>query len=204
MRAIKKWTLAVCLSLLPLVSLAMELQENQQYKVLPDNLATKNDTQQKEVIEFFSYACPACNRVHPGFDEWASKAKGVDVRRIPVVFHPTWEPLARAYYTAEDLGVLDKLNSQLFAAIHEKKMDLSSKENIRKIFVENGVKAEDFDAMFDSAKVSAQIEEGKKLLTHYQVMAVPTAVVNGKFVTDLNMTQSPEGFSHAIAVLVNK
>jgi len=221
MHAIKKWTLFLCLSLSPLLSFADDLQEKQHYKVLPADVqqgtvlntpaqpniqATEADTKKKkQVIEFFSYGCPGCNAVNPAFDKWAAQQDDkVDVRRVPVVFRASWEPLARAYYTAQYLGVLDKMNPILFEAVHDKKLDLSKRENIRDLFIENGIKPEDFDTTYDSFGVTHQMEQDRQLLQHYQVMAVPSAVINNQFVTDLNMAQTPDEFTRIISVLVDK
>ena len=48
------------------------------------------------------------------------------------------------------------------------------------------------------------MEQDRQLLQHYQVMAVPSAVINNQFVTDLNMAQTPDEFTRIISVLVDK
>ena len=42
-------------------------------------------------------------------------------RRIPVMFQPRWEDLAKVYYTLEALGEEAKLSPEVFAAIHARK-----------------------------------------------------------------------------------
>jgi thiol:disulfide interchange protein DsbA len=55
-----------------------------------------------EVIEFFSYGCPHCADLEPHLQAWLKRLPpDVQVRRVPVAFQPSWENLARVYYTLE-------------------------------------------------------------------------------------------------------
>src|SRR5688500_11003782 len=68
-----------------------------------------------EVIEFFSYACPHCSTLEGPLTAWLKKKPAdVEFKRVPVVFHETWAPLARLYYTLEALGAVDKLHGEVF------------------------------------------------------------------------------------------
>jgi thiol:disulfide interchange protein DsbA len=71
-----------------------------------------------EVIEFFSYGCPHCGELEPHLQTWL-KTKPADVtfRRVPVMFQPRWENLARVYYTLEAMGEETKLSPEVCAAV---------------------------------------------------------------------------------------
>ena len=72
-----------------------------------------------EVIEFFSYGCPHCGELEPHLQTWLkSKPADVTFRRVPVMFQPRWENLARVYYTLDALGEESKLSPEVFAAIY--------------------------------------------------------------------------------------
>jgi len=203
----KQWILGLCVALIPFLANAADeaVQEGKEYRLLPSKVAeavANQDPNKIQVIEFFSYGCPGCNAITPAFNDWVThQPTSVEVLRVPVVFHPSWELLARAFYTAKYLNVLDKMDKALFDAVHVQKLNLSNKDTIRKVFVDNGVKAADFDTTFDSFGVSHQLEQGQQLLQQYQIMAIPTVVVNNRYVTDLEMTRSPAKFTHVISVL---
>src|SRR5512144_2380420 len=77
-----------------------------------------------EVIEFFSYGCPHCGELEPVLQGWLkTKPADVSFRRIPVMFQPKWESLAKGYYALDALGE-DKLSPEVFVAIHARGMPL--------------------------------------------------------------------------------
>src|SRR5215475_8286084 len=54
-----------------------------------------------EVAEVFSYACPHCAHFQPYADELKSKLPAnAQFVLVPAVFNQSWEPFARAFYTA--------------------------------------------------------------------------------------------------------
>ena len=84
-----------------------------------------------EVVEVFWYGCPHCFDFEPHINEWVGeKAEDIRFRRMPAIFNKSWTPHARAYFTAEILGVLDIIHPSLFKALHEK----TSADNERKKF----------------------------------------------------------------------
>jgi thiol:disulfide interchange protein DsbA len=137
-----------------------------------------------EVVEVFSYACPHCFHLEPELEEWL-KAKPDDVVfvRLPAVFRPEWEPLAKAYFTAEILGVLDKTHEALFEAIHEKNQRFGDEAAMQAFFASRGVSAEDFKKTFDSFAVAVKVNNAKLMTRRYGIEGVPTLIVNGKFST---------------------
>ena len=69
-----------------------------------------NDPDKIEVIEMFSYLCIHCFNFDAAVSEWASRQdESVVFSRIPAIFNKTWQLFAQAFYTAEVLGVGDKL-----------------------------------------------------------------------------------------------
>ncbi|MEY3190222.1 MAG: hypothetical protein RIS10_339, partial [Pseudomonadota bacterium] len=65
-----------------------------------------------EVIEFFWYGCPHCYSFEPLLDKWSKNLpKNVEFIRQPAAFNELWSKHAKAYYTAEALGVVDKVHA---------------------------------------------------------------------------------------------
>jgi thiol:disulfide interchange protein DsbA len=95
-----------------------EIAEGIEYQELdqPQPVANKDKA---EVIEFFSYACPHCYNLEPNVIKWVkTKPENVKFIQVPAIFNPKWEAFASIYYTAEVLGVADKLHPIIFEAIH--------------------------------------------------------------------------------------
>lgn len=153
-----------------------------------------NDPSRIEVVELFSYACPHCHDFEPLLGKWAAaQPQDVVFIRIPAVFRPSWEPLARAYYAAEMLGVLDKTHAALFRAIHEQKQEFPDEDALAKFVAAQGVDEKAFRDAYNSFAVAAKLNRGKQLLQRYAISGVPSLVINGKYRTSANEAGGHEG-----------
>lgn len=143
------------------------------------------------VEEFFSYGCPSCFRLEPDLLKWKkNQGKHVQLRRVPVVFNQQWVIFAKAYYVAEALGIIDKINPALFDAIHNKNQQFKTQDDMIAFFVKHGAKKQKVEQAFTaSPSIDAQVKLGNQLMKSYQVLAVPTLVVDGKYKTDMQMVR---------------
>ena len=164
-----------------------------------------SDPNKIEVVELFSYACPHCFHFDPILHDWVAKQKDdVMFVRMPVVFRPSWEPLARAYYVAETLGVLDKVHGAIFKAIHEEKQVLETEDAVAKIFVAQGVDEKQFREAYNSFSVAAKLNRGMQMLQRYGISGVPTLVINGKYRTSASEAGGHEGMLKAADRLIEQ
>lgn len=144
-----------------------------------------------EVVEFFWYNCPHCNAFEPAFDAWSKRVpKDVVVRRVPVAFRDDFAPQQRLYYTLEAMGLLDKLHSKVFAAIHLEKQNLSKGEGIADWVAKQGVDKTKFLAQYNSFSVATKASRATQLQNAYKIEGVPALGVAGRFVTDGEMSKS--------------
>ena len=162
-------------------SYAATYQEGQHY--LPITPAQPTSTKDKvEVVEMFWYGCPHCYRLEPFVKRWLKKMpKNAKFVRMPGVLNPGWELLARAYYTAEILGVVDKVHTPIFETIHEKRQRLDSEDAIMALFKQFGVSETDFKRAFRSFAVETKIRRARDMGRRYQANGVPAIIVNGKY-----------------------
>jgi len=138
-----------------------------------------------QVIDFFWYGCPYCNLFEPQLENWlASNPEAVDFIRIPAVIRPSWSNFARAFYTAEALGILEPLHARIFAAIHKERKDLDDINALAAIFAEQGIERTRFEKAFYSDEVSRKVEEAAVLTRRYGIDSVPAIVVNGEYRTN--------------------
>ncbi|MGD8483837.1 MAG: thiol:disulfide interchange protein DsbA/DsbL [Thioalkalispiraceae bacterium] len=158
--------------------------EGIEYRVIEPPVATQTGNK-IEVVELFWYGCPHCFRLEPLMKQWLkNKPDNVEFVRVPAIFNKRWELHAKAYYSAEALGVLDKVHDELFEEIHVRKKHLHNKAELRTFFVKHGVKAEDFDNTFDSFMVNIKVNRARDLSKRYGIDGVPSLVVNGKYLSD--------------------
>lgn len=135
-----------------------------------------------EVIEFFWYGCPHCYHLEPAMAAWLkTKPANVEFIRQPAIFSDLWGKHAKAFFTAEALGVTEKVHADLFDAIQNKKQKLTSEDDLAKFFAEHGVKDEDFRNAYNSFLVDAKMRQAESMGARYGISGVPALVVNGKY-----------------------
>jgi thiol:disulfide interchange protein DsbA len=140
------------------------------------------DPSKIEVTEVFWYGCPHCYAFEPLLKAWVDKLpQDVAFVRSPGMWNATMETHAQIYYTALDLGVLDKIHSVAFNEIHQKGNYLQTQDLIRKMFVAQGVEPAAFDKSWSSFNVTSAVKKAGTRMREYKVDGVPNLIVNGKY-----------------------
>ena len=135
-----------------------------------------------EVVEFFWYGCGHCYDFEPLIGAWKKTLPAdVEFRGSPAMWNELMELHARAFYTAEVLGVLDNMNQVIFQAMNVDGKRLASEADIQKLFVANGVDAEDFAKAFKSFGVSSQVNQASARARAAKITGTPALMVNGKY-----------------------
>ncbi len=151
-----------------------------------------------EVVEIFSYACPACNAFQPTIKKLrAALPANAVMTYLPASFRPDedWPVFQRAYYAAQALGIADKVHDALFDAVwkddgtlritdartHPPLKPMPSIEDVAKFFAGHGVSVDDAIGTANSFAVNAKMKRADALLKAYGVDSTPTLVVAGKY-----------------------
>jgi len=159
-----------------------------------------------EVIEFFSYGCPHCAEFEPILQNWMkSKPADVTFRRVPVMFQPRWENLAREYYILEAMGEDQKLSPAMFTAIHGKGAALWDEKAFLDWVAAQGADRKKAEELWGSFAIVGKVNRAKQLAQTYGIQSVPTIVVDGKYVTGPeHLGNGHAGMPGAIDFLVQK
>ena len=150
-----------------------------------------------EVLEVFSYACPACNQFRPFADKIKEQLPANAVMNyLPAAFRSDedWPVFQRAFFAAQALGVVDQTHNEMFDAIWKEgslKINdpvtrklvspLPTIDDIAKFYAKHGVKAEDFVGTANSFAVNAKMKRADAQIKAYGVDSTPTMIVNGKY-----------------------
>ncbi|MDD5215051.1 MAG: thiol:disulfide interchange protein DsbA/DsbL [Methylococcales bacterium] len=152
-----------------------------------------HDVNKVEVIEFFWYGCPHCFDFEPTLAKWVKTLpKNVEFIRQPAVFSDLWGKHAKAYYTAEALGVVDKVHQDFFDTIQIKKEHLETEEQLAKFFTAHGVAEADFKKAYNSFPVDMKVRQAGATAAKYAISGVPAIVINGKYKTSGPLAGSHE------------
>jgi len=158
-----------------------------------------------EVIEFFSYGCPHCAELEPYLDAWLAKLPpDVAFRRVPVVFQPRWEPLAKLYYTLDALGDEKRLSPEVFKAIHGKGVPLWDQKAMLDWAAANGLDRKKVEDVFNSFAINGKMSRARQQAQQFNVQSVPTVVVDGKFITGSERVGTHAQLPPAIDELLQK
>jgi thiol:disulfide interchange protein DsbA len=165
-----------------------KFSEGQHYVRMVPTQSTVGGADKIEVAEVFMYGCTHCYALEPRINAWAETLDpGVRFIRIPAVFNRLAQLHAQLYYTEEVLGrngVLDNpeaFHAAVFREYHDRANRLTSEASIQKFFERFGVSEEEFSRTWSSFEVNFKLQTAAKLANRYEITAVPTIVVNGKY-----------------------
>ena len=187
----------LALALIALPAAAQQPQREVDYRLISQQPVATGE--RVEVIEFFFYACPYCNELEPLLERWR-KRKPADIvfRRVPVVRHDSWVPLAKTYYALEAMGEAERLHAAVYHGIHVDDLTLSQEKVITEWAGKQGLDRDKFMAIYRSDAIREKVERSRKMTIDYEIKATPTVVVDGRFLTSSGMT---DGVPQVIRVL---
>ena len=160
-----------------------------------------------EVLEFFNYACPHCYEFEPNLKTWLkNKPKNVEFRYVPAIFNERMIPLAKIYYTLEEMGSLEKLHDKVYYAIHQQQLNLTDRAILLNWIGEQGVDTKKFEATFDSFSVNNKVQRAALMTRNYHIPGTPYLIIGGRYLTGPSMSVRADGnVDHArLAQILNE
>ena len=168
-------------------------KEGSDYLVLDKRAPVEAPAGKVEVVEFFWYSCPHCNRFEPALEEWIKKApKDVAIRRVPIAFRADFEPQQRLFYVLEAMNKVDELHKKVFYAIHVEKQLLNTPELIAAWAEKQGLNKAKFLETYNSFSVATKARKATQLQEAYKIDGVPAIGVAGRYFTSGSMAQTME------------
>lgn len=182
--------------------------EGLEYQIFEPPLAIQTEhlpKDQIEVVILFLYACPHCNALDSKLTAWAEQKGGrIVLKRIPAIVGAPWADQARAFYTAEKLGILEKAHVALFKSIHDEGVQYADDQSVMDFFVKQGVKPENFIDALQSPEVAEKVSQARVMAVEYGIRGVPALIVNGKYLTAQYLTGTQEKLMDVLEMLVDK
>jgi protein dithiol oxidoreductase (disulfide-forming) len=174
-----------------------------------------------EVMEVFSYGCPACNSFRPAMKQIEQALpKNAQLVYLPASWNAAenWPVFQRAYITAQSLGVADRAHEAMYDAIWttgelgvldrntgRPLRKLPSIEDVAKFYERTtGVKAAAFVNASKSFAVDLKIRQAETQIKAMQVPSTPTFVVAGKYRLNTDQVQKLDEIIGLINFLVAK
>ncbi|MGL4716190.1 MAG: thiol:disulfide interchange protein DsbA/DsbL [Aeromonas sp.] len=187
--------------MVPMVHAAPEFKEGVNYDVVKQTGSAK-----PEVMEFFSYFCPHCATFEPIVEQLkAGLPQGVPFKKNPVNFMggEMGSEMQRAYAVANLLNAEEKVTPAIFGKMQQRQYP-TSRDDVKQIFVANGVSAEEFDGAVDSFAVSGMVSQFDRNMQSYNIRGVPAFLVNGKYMVKIESITSQDQFNKLVQYLLTK
>ena len=181
--------LALVAGILPLPLHAAEeteqrFEEGVHYTVLDTPVPTR-DGNRVEVVKAFSYGCSPCYALEQSIAKWGNVgAAEIDFWQFPAVWNEPMAVLARAFYAAQELGVLRQVHGPLFTAIVVEQRKLSTASELSGFVATLGVDSDAFMSAYLSSTVRRQVEAAERKVRSYNLASAPEFIVNGKYRVD--------------------
>lgn len=158
------------------------LREGSDYRRLSRPAPVEASAGQIEVVEFFSYTCVHCYNFVPVFNSWKQTvAADVVIKRSPVGFNASFEPLQRLFYTLEAMGKLETHHERVFKSIHEDRNRLNSLDAMAQWAARHGLNRDQFVQTFNSFAVAGKARRATQLQDAYEVEGTPSLGIAGRF-----------------------
>jgi thiol:disulfide interchange protein DsbA len=190
--------LAVALLMLPPGVRAATWSEGTHYVRLAPPQQTTVPAGKVEVMEVFSYACPACNAFEPVMEKLRhALPPNAQLTFLPAAFNPAedWPMFQRAYLAAQALGIAERTHQAMFDAVwktgelavvnpstNRLKDPLPSIADAARFYARvAGVNPQQFIAMANSFGIDSKIRAADAQVLAMHVDSTPTLIVNGKY-----------------------
>lgn len=153
-----------------------------------------------EVVEVFSYGCPACFQSHGIMQRLASSLPDyAQMDYLPVSFRPdeNWPVYQRAWYTADAFGVAYEAHDAMFDAIWKGERKIGTYdgatgrpkpkaqwpgiEDIATFYADWGVDPAEFVATANSFAINTRMKRADQTMKNWMVSSTPTVVIDGKY-----------------------
>lgn len=201
MRKISALLIAVLFS--PL-ALATEFLEGVHYEIIKQGKASNTS----EIVEYFSFKCPACFRFEPLVEDLLKTLpEEIKFKKNHVDFlggAQVGAQLTHAYAIINILKVSEKMIPAIFDAVQVKRKTFPSLSDYKALFVANGVDGDQFDKAASSFMVKTHVSKMQRNTKKFQISGVPTFVVNAKYKVITKSLTGSEMFQELILYLASK
>jgi thiol:disulfide interchange protein DsbA len=195
--------------------------EGVQYVRLAPPQQTTVPSGKAEVMEVFSYGCPACNAFQPVMEKLRrSLPANAQLVYLPAAFNPAedWPMFQRAFLAAQALGIAERTHQAMFDAVwktgelgitvpetNRLKQPLPSIADAARFYARvAGVDAQQFLAMANSFGIDSKMRAADAQILAMRVDATPTLIVNGKYRVIRDELKSNDELIELVKYLVTK
>jgi thiol:disulfide interchange protein DsbA len=179
-------------------------REGVHYHVLPEPVPVA-DPGKIEVTEVFWYGCSHCYHFEPRVLEWSrNKPEDINFVQIPAMWNGLMEAHARAFYTANQLGIKEDVHQAVYNAINLDRKRLDSAEAVAELFAEFGADRDEVVSLFKSADATTYLKQVDARARAYQITGTPQLIVHGRYRVEASQRVPQNEMFKVVEFLVQK
>ncbi|PAR37442.1 thiol:disulfide interchange protein DsbA/DsbL [Vibrio metoecus] len=198
----KKLFALVATLMLSVSAYAAQFKEGEYYQVLKTPVSST-----PMVSEFFSFYCPHCNTFEPIIAQLKQKLpEGVTLQKNHVSFMggAMGKAMSKAYATMIALEVEDKMVPVMFNRVHTLRKPPKDEQELRQIFLDEGVDAAKFDAAYNGFAVDSMVRRFDKLFQDSGLTGVPAVIVNNRYLVQGQSVKSLDEYFELVNFLLTQ
>jgi len=179
-------------------------REGVHYYVLPEPVEVA-DPEKIEVTEVFWYGCSHCFHFEPKVLKWSETIpEDINFVHLPAMWSRPMEAHARAFYTAEALGIRDKVHQAMYDAINIDRKRMDKPEEVAALFAEHGADPDEVIKIFNSVDITRALKEADRKARAYQISGTPQIIVHGRYRIEANQRVSHDEMFKVTEFLADK
>lgn len=198
----KKLALLFIALILSPLSQAESFKEGTDYFVV-----SKTATKQAEVVEYFSFLCPACFRFEPLVTN-LKKSLPADVtfrkNHTETMGGNVGVEMAKTFALSTLLKNSDVIVPKVFNAIHVQRLPMANIEDARPLFMDAGVSEKKFNSAVKSFKLKRTTDQMRQNTKRFRITGVPSFIINGKYHVNNKKITSEKRFQELVNYLALK
>lgn len=184
-----------------LATLASTATAQNYYQQISPKVDAIYDPEKIEVVEIFSYACPACNTFEPYFAKWKETQKevsDVEVISLAAPGQGVWTLYAQVFYTLESMNELERGHQAFFDAIHKERKRFINEKQIADFMATIGIDKDKFLKAWNGFSTKSSFNRGTDLIVNqYRVPFTPAVVVDGQYLVSAQDASGRAGNGNA-------
>lgn len=186
---------------LVLATMASTAMAQNFYQNLSPKVDPIYDPEKIEVVEIFSYACPACNTFEPFFAKWKETQKDVSDVEVISLAAPgqgVWTLYAQVFYTLESMNELERGHQAFFDAVHKDRKRFINEKQIADFMATQGIDKDKFLKAWNGFSTKSSFNRGTDLIVNqYRVPYTPAVVIDGQYVLSASDAANRPGNGNA-------
>lgn len=159
------------------------------------------------VTEYISVFCSHCNSFQPiskMLKEQLPEGIPFNTKHVSFMGRDMGIEMNKAHATMIKLGVKQRVLPALFAAIHKQNKAPQNVDQIREIFINNGVSGSDFDRTFNSQAILQVANSYDSDFYANGLTGTPSVVINNKYLANAGGVTSFEEYLELVNYLIKK